>query len=91
MDRVDIVVIGAGVVGLAVAAAISAEDRETYILEQEDAYGQGTSSRLRNGKTKRDIYAPLSAEAAAGCRRAARRCSAMRVASTVAIPSISST
>jgi len=39
LDRVDIVVIGAGVVGLAVAAAISAEDRETYVLEQEDAYG----------------------------------------------------
>jgi len=45
LDRVDIVVIGAGVVGLAVGAAVSAEDRETYILEQEEAYGQGTSSR----------------------------------------------
>ena len=45
MDRVDIVVIGAGVVGLAVAAAVASEDRETYILEQEEAYGQGTSSR----------------------------------------------
>jgi L-2-hydroxyglutarate oxidase LhgO len=45
LDRVDIVVVGAGVVGLAVGAAVASEDRETYILEKEDVYGQGTSSR----------------------------------------------
>lgn len=45
MDHVDIVVIGAGVVGLAVGAAIASEDSEMYILEREHAYGQGTSSR----------------------------------------------
>jgi len=45
LDRVDVVIVGAGVVGLAVGAAVASEDRETYILEQEEVYGQGTSSR----------------------------------------------
>ncbi len=45
MERVDIVIIGAGVVGLAVGAAVAGEDRETYILEREEVYGQGASSR----------------------------------------------
>jgi len=45
LDRVDIVVVGAGVVGLAIGAAVAGEEREMYILEKEEAYGQGTSSR----------------------------------------------
>ena len=45
MDKVDIVVIGAGVVGLAIVAAIADKDKEMYILEKEEVYGQGTSSR----------------------------------------------
>ncbi len=45
MDKVDIVVIGAGVVGLAIGAAIADKDKEMYILEKEENYGQGTSSR----------------------------------------------
>ncbi len=45
MDKVDIVVIGAGVVGLAVGAAIADKDKELYILEKEEVHGQGTSSR----------------------------------------------
>ena len=45
MDKVDIVVIGAGVVGLAIGAAIADKGREMYILEKEEVYGQGTSSR----------------------------------------------
>lgn len=45
MDRVDVVVIGAGIVGLAVAAEIASKDREMYVLERETVYGQGTSSR----------------------------------------------
>lgn len=45
MDKVDIVVIGAGVVGLAIGAAIADKRREMYILEKEKVYGQGTSSR----------------------------------------------
>ncbi len=45
MDKVDIVVIGAGVVGLAIGAALADKDKELYILEKEETYGQGTSSR----------------------------------------------
>jgi len=45
LDKVDIIVIGAGVVGLAVGAAIADKDKELYILEKEEIYGQGTSSR----------------------------------------------
>ncbi len=45
MDKVDIVVVGAGVVGLAVGAAIADKGREMYILEKEEVHGQGTSSR----------------------------------------------
>ena len=45
MDKIDIVIIGAGVVGLAIGAAIACKDKEMYILEKEEVYGQGTSSR----------------------------------------------
>jgi L-2-hydroxyglutarate oxidase LhgO len=45
MDKVDIIVIGAGVVGLAIGAALADKDKEMYILEKEEVYGQGTSSR----------------------------------------------
>ncbi|MDP6458138.1 MAG: NAD(P)/FAD-dependent oxidoreductase [Candidatus Bathyarchaeota archaeon] len=45
MELLDVVIIGAGAVGLAIAAEIAQEDRELYILERESSYGQGTSSR----------------------------------------------
>ncbi len=45
MERVDCVVIGAGVVGLAVARALALAGREVVILEQEAAIGLHTSSR----------------------------------------------
>jgi L-2-hydroxyglutarate oxidase LhgO len=45
MDRVDVVVIGAGVVGLAVARALALRGREVMVLEAADAIGTGTSSR----------------------------------------------
>lgn len=44
MDEVGITVIGAGVVGLAIAAEIS-RDREVYILEKNETFGLETSSR----------------------------------------------
>ena len=44
-DRVDCVVIGAGVVGLAVARALALAGREVLVLEAADAIGTGTSSR----------------------------------------------
>ena len=44
-ERVDVVVIGAGVVGLACARALARAGLETLILEQHDAIGTETSSR----------------------------------------------
>ena len=45
MDQVDTVVVGAGVVGLAVARAIALTGREVLVIEKEAAIGQGASSR----------------------------------------------
>ncbi|MDD0838182.1 NAD(P)/FAD-dependent oxidoreductase [Curvibacter sp. HBC61] len=45
MEAVDCVVIGAGVVGLAVARALALAGREVLVLEAADAIGTGTSSR----------------------------------------------
>jgi L-2-hydroxyglutarate oxidase LhgO len=45
MDRVDAVVIGAGVVGLAVGRALAMQGLETIVLERANAIGTGTSSR----------------------------------------------
>lgn len=42
---VDITIIGAGVVGLAIAAQVADGRREVYILEKNDSFGQETSSR----------------------------------------------
>lgn len=44
-DKVDCVVVGAGVVGLAVARALALQGREVMVLEAADAIGTGTSSR----------------------------------------------
>src|SRR3954452_23441959 len=45
MDRVDCVVVGAGVVGLAIAGALAQAGREVIILEAAEAIGTGISSR----------------------------------------------
>ena len=44
-EKVDCVVIGAGVVGLACARELAMAGREVVILEQADAIGTETSSR----------------------------------------------
>jgi len=45
IERADAVVIGAGVVGLAVARRLALAGREVILLEAADAIGTGTSSR----------------------------------------------
>lgn len=45
MDKVDCVVVGAGVVGLAIGRALAQAGREVIVLESENAIGTGTSSR----------------------------------------------
>lgn len=45
MERIECVVIGAGVVGLALARELAMAGREVALLEAEDRFGTGTSSR----------------------------------------------
>ncbi len=45
MEKVDCVVVGAGVVGLAIARALALAGRETIILERESTFGSGVSAR----------------------------------------------
>lgn len=45
MDQVDAIVIGAGVVGLAVGRALAQAGHETLVLESQAAIGQGVSAR----------------------------------------------
>jgi L-2-hydroxyglutarate oxidase LhgO len=45
MDRIDCLVIGAGVVGLAIARALALSGREVFVVERHSAIGMETSSR----------------------------------------------
>ena len=45
MDRIQTVVIGAGVVGLAIGRKLALAGQEVLLLESADAFGTGTSSR----------------------------------------------
>ena len=69
MDRVDCVVIGAGVVGLAVAAAIAASGREVVVIEQHELIGSETSSR-NSEVIHAGIYYPTNSLKARFCVRA---------------------
>src|SRR4249920_979017 len=44
-EKIDCAVIGAGVVGLAIARELALAGREVVILEAEDAFGTHTSAR----------------------------------------------
>ena len=45
MDEVECIVVGAGVVGLAIARRLAQDGREVIVIEAEDAIGTQTSSR----------------------------------------------
>lgn len=45
MEKIDCAIIGAGVVGLAVARELAAQGREVLVLEAESAFGTGISAR----------------------------------------------
>jgi L-2-hydroxyglutarate oxidase LhgO len=66
VDRVDAVVIGAGLVGLAVARALALAGREVVILEAEDAIGTHTSSR-NSEVIHAGIYYPKGSLKARAC------------------------
>ncbi|GAB3189626.1 NAD(P)/FAD-dependent oxidoreductase [Hydrogenophaga aquatica] len=63
MDAVDCVVVGAGVVGLAVARSLAATGREVVVLERENAIGTGVSSRNSEVIHAGLYYTPGSAKA----------------------------
>jgi len=63
MDQVECVVIGAGVVGLAVARALALGRREVMVLEAAAAIGTGTSSRNSEVIHAGIYYAPGSLKA----------------------------
>src|SRR3954463_5942461 len=66
MEKLDAVVIGAGVVGLAVARALAMAGREVVILEAEDAIGTHTSSR-NSEVIHAGIYYPKGSLKARAC------------------------
>jgi L-2-hydroxyglutarate oxidase LhgO len=66
VDRVECVVIGAGLVGLAVARALALAGREVVILEAEDAIGTHTSSR-NSEVIHAGIYYPQGSLKARAC------------------------
>jgi L-2-hydroxyglutarate oxidase LhgO len=66
MEKLDAVVIGGGVVGLAVARALALTGREVVILESEDAIGTHTSSR-NSEVIHAGIYYPKGSLKARSC------------------------
>ena len=66
MDSVECVVIGAGVVGLAIARALALSGREVVILEAEVAIGTHTSSR-NSEVIHAGIYYPKASLKARAC------------------------
>jgi L-2-hydroxyglutarate oxidase LhgO len=68
VDQVDAVVVGAGVVGLAVARALALVGREVLVLEREAGIGMGTSSR-NSEVIHAGIYYPAGSLKARMCVR----------------------
>ena len=100
-DAVDAVVIGAGVVGLAIARALAATGMETLVIERRRKFGEETSSR-NSGVIHSGIYYPTSSLKAQLCVRgrellyeycrtrgiAHRRCGKLIVAQGTQIPAL---
>jgi L-2-hydroxyglutarate oxidase LhgO len=66
VEKVEAVVVGAGVVGLAVARALAMSGREVVIVEAEDAIGTHTSSR-NSEVIHAGIYYPKGSLKASSC------------------------
>jgi hypothetical protein len=81
IERVDAVVVGAGVVGLAVARALALAGREVIVLEQANAIGTGVSSR-NSEVIHAGIYYPTGSLKARLCVAGREQCSMTTVAST---------
>ena len=66
MDRVECIVIGAGVVGLAVARALALRGREVIVLERHEVIGSEVSSR-NSGVIHAGLYYPNGSVKARVC------------------------
>ena len=66
MDKVDVLVIGAGVVGLAIGRAFALQKREVIVAEREKIPGSATSSR-NSGVIHAGIYYPKHSNKARLC------------------------
>src|SRR5471032_2118752 len=66
MESADAVVIGAGVVGLAIARQLALEGREVIIVEAQNAIGTATSSR-NSEVIHAGIYYPQGSLKARSC------------------------
>ncbi len=66
MNRADVTIIGAGVIGLAIAAQIAGKGWEAYVLEKNETFGQETSSR-HSGVIHAGIYYPRNSLKARLC------------------------
>jgi L-2-hydroxyglutarate oxidase LhgO len=67
-ERVDVAVIGAGVVGLAIGRALALAGREVLLLEAEPMFGTHTSSR-NSEVIHAGIYYPKGSKKAVSCVR----------------------
>ena len=72
MDEAAITVIGAGVVGLAIAAELSAKYHNVIVLEKNESYGRETSSR-NSEVIHSGIYYPEGSLKTLLCREGATR------------------
>jgi L-2-hydroxyglutarate oxidase LhgO len=67
-EQVECVVVGAGVIGLAIARALALQGYETLVLEAEDGFGKHTSSR-NSEVIHAGIYYPSDSLKARTCVR----------------------
>ena len=82
MERIDCLVVGAGVVGLAVARALAEASREVIVVDAADGIGTGTSSRNSEVIHAGIYYPPGNAEG--GALRARAPSSSIRIAQRTA-------
>lgn len=82
MEYAETIVVGAGVVGLAVARALARSGREVIIVERERGFGMGTSSRSSEVIHAGLYYPPRSLKATLcieGAARLYRFCAERRI------------